>query len=84
MSAAGERDGFDREDVLRFADNSELKKNPASRVIDQVGTAVRDWPRFAVSAGVDEDRVRRIGVAHRLRSVLAGSCVRINPLRRVP
>lgn len=34
MSAAGERDGFDREDLLRFADNSGLKKNPASRVID--------------------------------------------------
>ena len=84
MSAAGKRDGFELEDLLRFADNSGLKKNPASRVIDQVGTAVRDWQRFAASAGVDEDRVRRIGVAHRLWSVLAGSRVRINPLRRVP
>ena len=84
MSAAGKRDGFDREDLLRFADNSGLKKSPASRVIDEVAAAVRDWPRFAASAGVDEDNTRRIGVAHRLRSVLPRSRARINPLRRVP
>ena len=73
MSAAGKRDGFDREDLLRFADNSGLRKSSASRVLDQVATAVRDWPRFAASAGVDEDNARRIGIAHRLQSVMAGS-----------
>ena len=84
MSAAGKRDGFDREDLLRFADNSGLRKSSASRVIDQVATAVRDWPRFAESAGVDGNKARRIGSAHRLRSVMAGSRARINPLRRAP
>ena len=73
MSAAAKRDGFGRQDLLRFADNSGLRKSSANRIVDEVATAVRDWPRFAASAGVDEHDARRIGSAHRLQSVMVWS-----------
>ena len=73
MSAAGKRDGFELEDLLRFADNSGLKRNFANRILDEVATAVRAWPQFAGDAGVSENDTRRIGNAHRLQAVLARS-----------
>ena len=66
MSLAGKRSGFERADLLRFAETSGLKAPRAARVIDEVLEAVADWPRFAVEAGVGERDVRRIRKTHRL------------------
>ncbi len=66
MSLAGKRRGFERADLLRFADTSGLKMPRAARVIDQVLEAVADWPRFAAEAGVGKRDVQRIRKTHRL------------------
>ena len=66
MSMAGKRNGFERADLLRFADTSGLKIPRARRVIDRVLDAVADWPRFASEAGVEKRDVQRIRGAHRL------------------
>ncbi len=67
MSLAGKRDGFERTDLERFAESSGLRKTVAARVVGQVLSAVALWPRFAAEAGVEEEVVRRIGTAHRVR-----------------
>ena len=66
MSMAGKRSGFERADLLRFADTSGLKIPRARRVIDRVLDAVADWPRFASEAGVEKRDVLRIRGAHRI------------------
>ncbi len=66
MSVAGKRDGFERADLLRFAETSGLRTPAASRIADRVLAAVANWPRFASEAGVEERDARRIGRAHRL------------------
>lgn len=66
MSLAGKRSGFERADLLRFAETSGLKAPRAARVIGEVLEAVADWPRFAVEAGVGERDARRIRKTHRL------------------
>ena len=66
MSMAGKRGGFERADLLRFAETSGLKIPRASRVIDRVLDAVANWPRFASEAGVGKRDVQRIGRTHRL------------------
>ncbi|MXX63193.1 MAG: type II toxin-antitoxin system HipA family toxin [Holophagales bacterium] len=66
MSLAGKRRGFERSDLLRFAETSGLKAPLANRVIDETLAAVADWPQFATEAGVGEGDARRIGRTHRL------------------
>ena len=66
MSLAGKRSGFERADLLRFAETSALKAPRAARVIGEVLEAVADWPRFAAEAGVGKRDARRIRKTHRL------------------
>ena len=66
MSMAGKRNGFERADLLTFAETSGLRIPVARRVIDRVLAAVDGWPRFASEAGVEERDIRRIGGVHRL------------------
>jgi serine/threonine-protein kinase HipA len=66
MSLAGKRRGFERADLLRFAETSGLKMLRAARVIDQVLEAVSGWPRFAAEGGVGKRDARRIRKTHRL------------------
>ena len=66
MSVAGKRSGFERADLLRFAETSGLKKPAAGRIVDEVVSAVADWPRFAMEAGVTAENVGRIAKTHRL------------------
>ncbi|MCY3599704.1 MAG: type II toxin-antitoxin system HipA family toxin [Gemmatimonadetes bacterium] len=65
MSMAGKRDGFERVDLLKFAETSGLKIPAASRVIDRVLTAVGNWRHFASEAGVEERDAGRIAKTHR-------------------
>ena len=66
MSLAGKRRGFERADLLRFAETSGLKIPRARRVIDRVLDAVADWSRFASEAGVEKRDMQRIRGTHRL------------------
>ncbi len=66
MSLAGKRRGFERADLLRFAETSGLKIPRARRVIDRVLDAVADWSRFASEAGVEKRDMQRIRRTHRL------------------
>jgi len=66
MSLAGKRRGFEREDLLRFAETSGLKKARSARIIEKVLDAVAAWPSFAAEAGVEHRDIRRIGRTHRL------------------
>ncbi|MDE2721465.1 type II toxin-antitoxin system HipA family toxin [Candidatus Palauibacter polyketidifaciens] len=65
MSMAGKRDGFERADLLKFAETSGLRIPTAGRVVDQVLAAVGSWPRFASQAGVEERDAGRIAKTHR-------------------
>ena len=67
MSVGGKREGFERADLERFAESSGLRKTIAAGVVDQVVSTVAMWPRFAAEAGVEEQSLRRIGEAHRVR-----------------
>ncbi len=66
MSLAGKRSGFERDEVLRFAVDSGVKRPAARRIVDEVVSAVADWPRFAADAGVPAEDIRRIARTHRL------------------
>lgn len=66
MSLARKRDGFERNDLLRFTATAGLKRRMAGRIIDEVTAAVADWPRFAAEAGVPPDDIRRISGTHRM------------------
>ena len=66
MSVAGKRNGFEREDVFRFAESSGLKKSVARRILDAVVSAVRDWRKFATTAEVEPRSTERIEQAHRI------------------
>ena len=66
MTLAGKRSGFERDDLVRFAIASGLKRPTARRVVEQVVDAVADWPRFAADAGVPAGDIRRIARMHRL------------------
>ena len=66
MSLAGKRRGFERADLLRFAETSGLKMPRARRVIDRALDAVADWPRFASEADVEKRDIQRIRRTHRL------------------
>lgn len=66
MSLAGKRDGFERADLLKFAETAGLRVPTARRVVDRVLAAVGSWRRFASEAGVEERDAGRIAKTHRL------------------
>lgn len=69
MSMAGKRNDFEREDILRFAASSGLKKTVANRIIDEVVSAVGNWRKAAAEAGVEKRDVQRIEKTHRTKLV---------------
>lgn len=66
MSLAGKRDNFTREDFDTVARLAGLKRNAPKRILNEVISAVSDWPHFAADVGVDSTDTRRITQAHRL------------------
>lgn len=66
MSANGKRDQVTRADLLAVGHCAQLKRDRAEAIVEEVITAVRDWPRFASQAGVPEDRCLQIQASHRL------------------
>jgi serine/threonine-protein kinase HipA len=63
MSINNKRDQITREDLLAVAHVSDLKH--ANKVIDQVQTAVQNWPYYANEAKLDEKRAEAIKKQHR-------------------
>ena len=66
MTLNGKRDEFEREDFVRCAEVASMKRGRAATILDEVSSAVADWPRFAEAAGVGERETQRIALAHRL------------------
>jgi serine/threonine-protein kinase HipA len=67
MSLAGKRDGFTLEDFAQAGRVATLKRGQAVRIVKEVAAVVAEWPRYAAGVGVDEEHIRRITPALRLR-----------------
>ena len=67
MSIVGKRNNFEVEDLLAFAKSSGLKNALARRIIAEIVSVVRQWPKFANEAGVDKNTIQRIGQTHRIQ-----------------
>lgn len=65
MSMAGRRNGFERDDILRFADSTGLKKRRALEILDKVSASIRNWASHATAAEVAPQDVARIENAFR-------------------
>lgn len=66
MTVNGKRDHFTRDDLLTIADSISLLR--PDDIIDEVVTAVEQWPQFAKEAGVKEDVLDEIRKNHRFVS----------------
>lgn len=64
MSINGQRERFERNDLLKLASNGRVKNAVAHEMVDTVIQAVRNWPAFAAKAGVAADTATSIGNAH--------------------
>lgn len=71
MSINGRHDRFTVEDFRRVAVMASMKRGGAEEILADVVEAVEHWPELAGAAGVDEERIARIGASHRL-DLLAG------------
>jgi serine/threonine-protein kinase HipA len=69
MSLGGKRDGFTQQDLIAFAATTGVKKTRATRLLQQVGTAVRNWRRHAEQAEVFERDIERIEKTLRLELI---------------
>ena len=66
MSINGKRDGIDADDLLALGKSAAIKTARARDIVDDVCRSVRDWKRFADTAGVDGYTADRIAAAHRM------------------
>ncbi|MBX9903617.1 MAG: hypothetical protein K2Y31_04620 [Burkholderiales bacterium] len=66
MTMNGKRDGFTLADFEACAKFAQMKRGRAAVILDEVRTAVEDWPACAEAAGVDEVRREQIGGVHRM------------------
>lgn len=66
MSVNGKRDQFALADFDACAAAVSMSRSRTRAIIDQVRTAVRQWPRFAAEAGVGEARSEAIASTLRL------------------
>ena len=72
MSLAGRRNGFERDDVLRFAASIGIRKRRALQLSDEVGASVQDWRKHAEAAEVATHDVVRIEAAFRSNLMSGG------------
>ena len=72
MSLAGRRNGFERDDILRFATSIGIRKRRALQLFDKVGASVQDWRKHAEAAEVAPHDVVRIEAAFRSNLISAG------------
>jgi serine/threonine-protein kinase HipA len=67
MTINGKRDGFVVDDFRAVAELVSMKRGQAEKILDEVIGAVQRWPDLAAREGIDQDRIERLGAAHRLR-----------------
>ena len=60
MSLAGRRNGFERDDILRFAASIGIRNRKALEISGRVAASVRDWRNYAEAAEVAPRDVERI------------------------
>jgi len=65
MSVNGKRDGFETDDLIRFASVAGFKKARTLRLLDEVASAVSNWPRHADEAGLPRADTSRISNSFR-------------------
>jgi serine/threonine-protein kinase HipA len=65
MSLAGRRNGFERDDILRFAASIGMKKRKALMIMDDVSASIRHWSKHAEAAEVAPRDMARIEKAFR-------------------
>ena len=58
MSICGKREGITKADLLEFADKESIPG--AARIIEQVESAVMNFPRYAAEVGVPHEEIRAI------------------------
>jgi serine/threonine-protein kinase HipA len=66
MTLNGKRNGFTVADFERCAESVSLKRGRATAILDEVRSAVAEWPVHAKASGIPGDEIKRIGGAHRL------------------
>jgi len=66
MTIGGEVDHFTRENLLACGKSGGIGKLAARQIIEQVNSAVNNWPHIATSAKIPEETIRRIQQTHRL------------------
>ena len=66
MTINGKRDGFTNDDFRLVGEVAMLKRGRADAILEEIGSAVEQWPQFAKTAGVETRDVERIRSAHRL------------------
>ena len=69
MSLNGRRDNYRWADLQAVARHVGLARGRDRQILDQVRSAVDDWPSFASNAGVPENWAQTIGRQHRKISV---------------
>ena len=69
MSFAGKRDGFVRDDLFRSARVSGIPLPAARKIVDEVLSAVANWPQYASDAELPRRDIERIGSVHRVSSL---------------
>ena len=74
MSLAGRRNGFDREDILKFSNSIGVRSRRAMQIVDRIGVAIRDWSAHAEAAGVSPPDAGRIEKTFR-SNLISGSSV---------
>jgi serine/threonine-protein kinase HipA len=67
MSLNNKRDGFSLGDLVAVAKYASLKRGLAEEIVEEVTTAVSQWPVFATAAGVEQGRIESVANVHRLR-----------------
>ena len=66
MTINGKRDNFSLKDFDACAKTALMKRGRAATIIEQVQTAVKDWPTFATEAKIKEEWTAAIKNSHRL------------------
>ncbi|MEO8112919.1 MAG: type II toxin-antitoxin system HipA family toxin [Phenylobacterium sp.] len=65
MRLNGKQDGFERADLIAFAESAGLKRARANTLIDEVATAIAGWRDYAAKGEVPDPEAARIGAALR-------------------
>jgi serine/threonine-protein kinase HipA len=64
MSINGKRENFLKEDLVRIGKEMSIKS--CNKIIDEIVEVVSNWSHFAKDAGIDNAKIKSIGLTHRL------------------